>query len=84
MAEFEGGSVVFFVVQPRLGTVEAGNSMDCRVIPYAWNWVLASRPLIGRNRVLDMSCALYISVIKCEIQTWSQNILLVTRLLTQL
>lgn len=60
MAELEGGSVVFFVVVPKLGTVEAGSNVDCRVISYAWNWVLGSRPLIGRNRVLDMSCALYI------------------------
>ena len=60
MAGLEGGSVVFFVVLLGLGTVEAGSNADCRVISYPWNWVLGSRPLIGRNRVLDLSCALYI------------------------
>ena len=58
MAELEGGSVVFFAVFPGLGTAEAGSKVDGRVISYAWNWVLGSRPLIGRNRMQEMSCAL--------------------------
>ena len=60
MAELEGGSVIFFVVLPGLRTVEGGSEVDCRDISYAWDWVLRSRPLNGRNRVLDRSCALYI------------------------
>lgn len=60
VAELEGGSVVFFVVLLGLGRVEAGSEADCRVISYAWDWILGSQPLIGRNRMLDMSCALYI------------------------
>lgn len=60
VAELEGGSVVFFAVLPGLRTVEAGGKVDCRVTSYARNWVLGSRPLTGRNRVLDMGCALYI------------------------
>ena len=60
MAELEGGSVVFFVVLLGLWEVKAGSEVACRVISYAWNWFLGSRPLIGRNRVLDMSCALHI------------------------
>lgn len=64
VAELEGGSVVFFVVLLGLRRVEDGNNAGCRVISYAWNWILGSRPLIGRNRVLDLSCALYINVTK--------------------
>ncbi len=60
MAELEGGSVVFFAVLLGFGRAEAGSKVACRVISYAWNWVLGSQPLIGRNWVLDMSCALYI------------------------
>ena len=60
MAELEGGPVVFFAALLGLGTVEIGSNVDCRVISYAWNWVLGCQPWIGRNRMLDMSCALYI------------------------
>ena len=59
MAELEGRSVIFFVVLPRLGMIEAGSKVDCRVISYAWNWVLGGQPLTGRNRVLDKGCALF-------------------------
>ena len=44
--------------------IEAGSKLDCRVISYAWNWVLGGQPLNGRNRVLDKGCALlHINVI---------------------
>lgn len=56
--------MVFFVISPGLGRMEVGGDVDCRVISYAWNWVPGSRPLNGRNRVLDVSWALYINVIK--------------------
>lgn len=56
--------MVFFVISPGLGRMEVGGDVDCRVISYAWNWVPGSRPLNGRNRVLDASWALYINVIK--------------------
>ena len=64
VADLEGGSVVFFAVLLGFGTVEAGGNAMCRVISYAWNWVLGRQPLNGGNRVLDMSGALHISVIK--------------------
>ena len=47
MAELEGGSVVFFAVSLGLGMMEAGSNVECRVISYAWNWVLRCQPLIG-------------------------------------
>ena len=58
VAEAEGRSVIFFVILPRLGMIEAGSKVDGRVISYAWNWVLGGQPLNGRNRVLDKGCAL--------------------------
>lgn len=73
MAELEGGSVVFFVVVPKLGTVEAGSNVDCRVISYAWNWVLGSRPLIGRNRVRDYPCSFMTLDINSRSLTHSLN-----------
>ena len=60
MAELEGRSVVFCVVSLRLGMMEAGSKVDCRVISYAWNWVPECHPWSGRNRMLDLSWALYI------------------------
>ena len=66
MAELEGRSVIFFVVLLRLGMIEAGSNVDCRVISYAWNWVLGGQPLIGRNRVLEKGCAL-LNLYKCNI-----------------
>ena len=58
MAELKGRSAIFFVVLLGLGKIEAGSNVDCRVISYAWNWVLGGQPLTGRNRVLDKGCAL--------------------------
>ena len=58
MAELEGRSAIFFVFLLGLEMIEAGSSVDCRVISYAWNWVLGGQPLTGRNRVLDKGCAL--------------------------
>ena len=60
VADLEGRPVVFFVIILGFVTVEAGSKVDCRVISYAWDWILGSRPLIGRNWVLEMSWALYI------------------------
>lgn len=60
MAELEGRPVVFCVVSLGRGMVEAGSKVDCRVISYAWNWVPGCQPRSGRNRMLDLSWALYI------------------------
>ena len=85
MAELEGRSVIFFVVLLRLGMIEAGSKVDCRVISYAWNWVLGGQPLIGRNRVLDEGCALLdinVIITMCKTYIFSHRLLLLLTLLS--
>ena len=72
MTELEGRSVIFFVISLRLGMIEAGSNVDCRVISYAWNWVLGGQPLNGRNRVLDKGCALF--KYKCNITMCKRDV----------
>lgn len=63
MAELEGGSVVFFAVLLRRGTLDASSKVDCRVTSYAWNWVLGKLTIDWEDMGAGIRAVLFIHTV---------------------